>query len=146
MTYKFVEPDVLPISDKLYQVQSDYTVRVILRQRMVEITSPKGQITDLASIPRWTWTLCGLTPDGLYRGAAVIHDYLYSLHVKGTNHSLVKVSVFNINGVFVESLDWDLTRAECDSVLNQLIQQSGETGWKRWAIYHAVRTFGGFYY
>lgn len=144
--YQFIEPDVLPISDKVYQLQSDYTVRVVLRQRMVEITSPKGQLTDLASIPRWIWTLTGMTPDGLYRGAAVIHDYLYSLHVKKTSWSLVKVSIFNVNGVFVETLPWALSRAECDSVFNQLIQQSGETGWKQWEMYHAVRTFGWMFF
>jgi Protein of unknown function (DUF1353) len=144
--YKFVEPDVLPISDKVYQLQSDYSVRVILRHQMVEITSPKGQLTDLASIPRWVWTLSGLTPDGLYRGAAVIHDYIYSKHVKGTNYSRVGVALYEIKENFLDSTLWNLTRAECDSVFNQLIQQAGETGWKQWAMYHAVRTFGGFFW
>jgi len=41
------------------------------------IRAPQGLITDVASIPRLVWTISGLTPDGLYRNAAVIHDVGY---------------------------------------------------------------------
>ena len=40
------------------------------------IVVPKGFVTDFASIPQPLWSL-GLTPDGQYSRAAVVHDYLY---------------------------------------------------------------------
>jgi Protein of unknown function (DUF1353) len=36
---------------------------------------PVGFVTDLASIPRFFWSL--LRPDGEYAYAAIVHDYLY---------------------------------------------------------------------
>lgn len=42
----------------------------------LEVTVPKGFVTDFASIPRVFWS--ALRPDGEYTWAAVIHDYLYA--------------------------------------------------------------------
>ncbi len=42
----------------------------------VVITVPKGFVTDFASIPQPFWS-AGLSPNGLYSKAAVVHDYLY---------------------------------------------------------------------
>jgi hypothetical protein len=41
-----------------------------------KIIVPKGFVTDFASIPKPLWSL-GLSPEGQYTRAAVIHDYLY---------------------------------------------------------------------
>jgi hypothetical protein len=41
-----------------------------------KIVVPKGFVTDFASIPLGLWSL-GLSPQGKYSRAAVIHDYLY---------------------------------------------------------------------
>ena len=40
------------------------------------IIVPAGFVTDLASIPQAFWSM-GLTPQGQYSRAAIIHDYLY---------------------------------------------------------------------
>ena len=40
------------------------------------IVVPRGFITDFASIPQVLWSI-GLSPQGQYSRAAVIHDYLY---------------------------------------------------------------------
>jgi hypothetical protein len=40
------------------------------------ITVPKGFVTDFASIPQPLWSF-GLSPNGKYSKAAIIHDYLY---------------------------------------------------------------------
>jgi Protein of unknown function (DUF1353) len=42
------------------------------------IKVPKGFKTDLATIPRWAWSI--LPPhDPKYAAAAVLHDYLYTI-------------------------------------------------------------------
>ena len=40
------------------------------------IVVPKGFVTDFASIPQALWSL-GLSPQGQYSRAAIVHDYLY---------------------------------------------------------------------
>lgn len=42
----------------------------------VEIRVPAGFVTDFASIPQPLWSL-GLSPNGTYSRAAIVHDYLY---------------------------------------------------------------------
>ncbi len=42
------------------------------------ITVPVGFITDLASVPKILWSI--LPPHGKWAKAAIIHDYLYSVH------------------------------------------------------------------
>jgi len=40
------------------------------------IVVPKGFVTDFASIPQAVWS-SGLSPQGQYSRAAIVHDYLY---------------------------------------------------------------------
>jgi hypothetical protein len=42
----------------------------------VTIAVPEGFVTDFASIPQIFWS-AGLSPDGRYSKAAIVHDYLY---------------------------------------------------------------------
>ena len=42
----------------------------------IVVTVPKGFVTDFASIPQALWST-GLSPNGRYSKAAVVHDYLY---------------------------------------------------------------------
>ncbi len=143
-TYTFTEPDVIPIKyngveDRYYELQYDYMVQVDVGiVKSLLITIPKGYVTDLASIPRFVWTLTGLTPDGLYRGAAVVHDYIYGKKVKVKPYS--DVSVLGM------SKPLRLTREDCDNIFKQLILASGEASWKANVMFWAVRTFGGFFY
>jgi hypothetical protein len=117
----------------MYQLQEDYTVKVHQKGKEISITVPKGYITDLASIPRIVWTLSGLTPDGLYRAAALVHDYIYGMHLHGTEYSVLPGSVI-------------LTRSECDSIFLELIKDSGESPWKYEAMFYSVRVFGWLFY
>jgi hypothetical protein len=138
----FKQPDVEPIkykniADKYFQLEEDYTVRVHINGVLQSITVPKGYITDLASIPRFVWTLTGLTPDGLYRGAAVVHDYIYGMK-NGMGYSAVvssdKTQVFR------------LSRQECDKIFRELMEDAGESDWKVKTFFWAVETFGWMYY
>lgn len=75
---------------------------------------PKGMKTDLASTPRIVWNL--YPPFGLYTGAAIVHDHLYT------------------TGRFVRSM--------CDAILLEAMEAEGVSWFSRHLIYRMVRLFG----
>jgi len=83
------------------------------------ITVPKGFKTDLASIPRFLWSL-GFAPFGKYTDAAIVHDYLYTLQ--------------------------PCPRKDADRVLLEAMEVLGVGRFQMYTIYQAVRLFGGFYW
>lgn len=78
------------------------------------ISVPAGFRTDFASIPRIFWNI--LHPAGKYRGAAVIHDWLYNQHAR--------------------------PRKECDKIFLEAMGVLKVSWVKRHAMYRAVRSFG----
>ena len=83
------------------------------------VTIPAGYLTDGASVPRLFWNM--IPPWGAYGQAAVVHDLLCEY-----------LSVVR-NGVPTK-----ITRAECDNVLNQAMQNLGVPTTQRLMIYGAV--------
>lgn len=79
------------------------------------VTVPAGFLTDFASVPRvpFVYLLVGDTA----HEAAVIHDYLY-----------------REDGV---------PRSVADRILRLAMEATGEPAWRRWAMWAAVRVFGG---
>jgi hypothetical protein len=117
-------PDVAPfkddqaLNDTLYYSRSAYQYRT---RAGILIVIPADFHTDLLSAPQVSWSALGMPPDGYYRSAAYVHDYLY-----GTN---------GLNGVF--------TRQQCDLILVEILGQLGCPWLKQKAVYLAVRLFGG---
>ena len=66
---------LLPFADNKQWVLFD-DMRYEVGTSGVVIIVPKGFVTDFASIPQAFWST-GLSPNGLYSKAAVVHDYLY---------------------------------------------------------------------
>ena len=83
------------------------------------IAVPRGFVTDYASVPRipFAFWLFG----GKARKAAVVHDFLYR---QGA------------------ALDPPVTRAQADAVFREAAEASGQPGWRRAAMWAAVRAFG----
>ena len=79
------------------------------------ICAPEGFTTDFASVPRIP-VAYWLTVD-VAHAAAVIHDYLYSTG--------------------------SVSRAMADDVLLEAMWVTGVPAWRRYAMYWAVRAFGG---
>ncbi|MBP6203354.1 MAG: DUF1353 domain-containing protein [Azonexus sp.] len=79
------------------------------------ITVPAGFETDLASVPRLP--LVYMATGGTANAAAVIHDYLYTKHI--------------------------VPRDVADAVLREASAVTRVPGWRRWAMWAAVRVFGG---
>ncbi len=86
-----------------------------LGQTDVTITVPKGFVTDFASIPQPFWAT-GLSPNGKYSKAAIVHDYLY----------------------------WTqgCTRRQADNILMIAMKESDVDVTTRAAIYEGVRLGG----
>jgi hypothetical protein len=60
--------------NKFWIVAEDMTY--VIGSTQERIIVPKGFVTDFASIPQSLWSL-GLSPQGQYSRAAIVHDYLY---------------------------------------------------------------------
>lgn len=86
----------------------------------IEIIIPQSFDTDLASIPRWYWSI--LAPNNTKLVApAILHDYLYSCS---------------------EYFD----RKEADEILYTALLNNGVSNFTAMEMYIAVRWFGKFHY
>lgn len=81
------------------------------------IDVPAGFVTDLASVPRILWA--AFSPFDDYLESAIPHDWGYS------------------------SLNDRFTRRQIDSMMLELMFNSGVSDHRRNAVYAAVRRFGG---
>jgi len=84
------------------------------------IVTPRGFISNYASIPKWVprWIL---DQDGpAIRDASVVHDYLYSIYCL-----------------------LDISRKEADAVLYRAMLSSGSSRLTARVAYWSVRLFGG---
>jgi len=84
-------------------------------QSDITITVPKGFVTDFASIPQPFWAT-GLSPNGRYSKAAIVHDYLYWMQ--------------------------GCTRKQADNILLIAMRESEVDATTRTAIYEGVRLGG----
>ena len=81
-----------------------------------QLTVPAGLITDMASIPKWFFIY--LTFGGRAKRPAVLHDFLYQLHLPGVDQE------------------------QADAVFDEAMQVIGEPTWAEKAIWLGV-TIGG---
>lgn len=79
---------------------------------------PAGTITDLASVPRFLWPIIG--PSGRHAGAAIIHDHLYRTQGDGR-----------------------YSRRESDRIFREAMAVSGTPALRKWVMWLAVRSPGG---
>lgn len=83
----------------------------------LDITVPKGFETDLASIPKWYWSI--LSPNNTKLVApAILHDYLYSCN-------------------------YDYSREHVDEIFYYALINNGVPTRTALTMYWTVRTFGG---
>ena len=87
------------------------------RHCSIEVTIPKGFVTDFASVPRFFWRI--FPPTGPWCEAAVLHDYLYQKP--------------------------RCPRFLADALFREAMRELGVPFWRRVAMYYAVRLFGGYF-
>lgn len=96
----------------LFKTTRELVYEIGLKGSGLKVTVPAGFETDLASVPRFLWSI--FPPhDPHYAAAAVVHDYLYR---------------------------WDgFTRVVADAVFYEAMRVLGTPKWKAKAMYIAVR-------
>ena len=135
------QPDLRPIKKGKYQLQEKW--KYIWEKDGITrcIVIPKGFVSDGASAPRLLWTVTGITPDGLVRAGALVHDFLYK-----HGGDLPKGSYQELNP-YIALDEWiplnDIwTRKNADRIFCRIMKESGVGKIKRRIAYRGVRMFG----
>lgn len=138
------QPDVLPISEKLYQLDESYYVALIHPSAgEIEVHVPNGFVYDGASVPRVLWSLAGLHPDGLMRAASLVHDYIYIWkgELKPWTKSYKHGCIAWVADTRV-SMAVKFTRKQADDLFLLMLKASGMSWSKRNKAYLGVRLGG----
>lgn len=90
-----------------------------------DIVVPAGLVSDLASIPRFAWSIFMTPDDPRISLGAYVHDFLYTGYGK---YDLFKDP---------------LTRQQCDAILAfEAMDELGASKFQQKAVYYALRLFG----
>ena len=102
---------------QLYELTEGFSYDVSVKGKDTTIHVPIGFKTDFASTPKWSHRF--LPPDGPWRKAAVIHDYMYST---------------------------GFDRHTADTIFKEALLSSKINPATAWVFYLAVRVCGWLYY
>ena len=131
------QPHNIPIGPRLYKLEHDYAYEWTRRGKRYRIFVPAGFIYDGASVPRLVWTISGLTPDGLMRAAALIHDYLYEYRGE-----LPTGGWQCQDGDLWRDVGTAWTREQADKIFETILRESGVSAYRRKLAYAGVRAGG----
>ena len=129
-----------PIGERLYELAEGWRYEWLDEDTWEwrRICIPQGYRYDGASVPRKAWTISGLTPDGLIRAAATVHDFIYDHRGAMPEGSCQ----YSWQGEWRDAQDVVLTRKEADRLFLQILRESGVPARRCWLAYTAVRAFG----
>ncbi len=124
--------NVRALEGELYELLSDFSVKLVIDGKAVGCTIPKGFITDFCSVPRvpLAFTLFG----GKYARSGTIHDGLYS------GWPQVQLRVFPTDECI------PITRELADEILYQVLRYEGASWFTAASMHRGVRLFGGAFY
>ena len=104
-------------NETLARTLEDVSYKYTSKNKEITVFVKEGFIFDGASIPKVLWGIIGSPFSGKYRMAALIHDALYTVH--------------------------DVDRKEADDIFFNQMKAEGVARWRMYAMYSAVRFFGG---
>lgn len=134
------QPVLIPANDSQFVLLEEYAYTWQDATQSNQVLVSRGFITDIASVPRFAWTLTGIKPDGLHRAAAVVHDLLYQW--RGLPQLPSGALQYWENNQWQNSTTrW--TREQCDLLFRQIMTEAGEAPWRIRLMFWAVRMFGG---
>jgi len=137
MLTKLKQPIIVPIGRRKYLLKEGYVYGWLGEASRKRIYVPSGFEYDGASVPRGAWTFIGMTPDGLHRAGALVHDFIYKYGGILPSDSYARM----INGQWTNSL-YQFSRKEADNLFLKMMAQAGVTKIRRTLAYWAVRMFG----
>jgi hypothetical protein len=137
-----IQPDAVPIADERYRLRSDWEQKIEIEDVKLLWRIPKGFVWDGMSVPRFAWSLVGLTPDGIGRAACLLHDWLYEWAGKIPHDSCVLMISEHCYAHYAH--EW--TRKEADEMLREMLRASGEDRVHIGLCFSIVRTFGKGYW
>ena len=136
--YSYSSPLLVPIDDRYYKLIDDWYYQWEHEGQVYRVIAFHGFITDIASVPQvfWSW---GYLPDGLHRGAAVIHDLMCMY--KGLPKSPDGMYQMAVDGKWVE-VPKGLSRNDCDRLFCRIMREAGTSKIKANLMFWAVRAWG----
>ena len=96
---------------------------------------------DGASVPKLLWAF-GFNPDGLFRGSALVHDFIYIHKGKLPSGSMTSSYQEITNQVQYGSF----SRYDADRLFGKMMKEAGVGRLKRWLMTKAVIWFGWLYW
>lgn len=129
---------VRPLPKRKYRVAFGFAQWFTIKGRTFRIDIEEGYITDLASIPRFLWSL--YPPDGLYRAAAIIHDLLFQICGPRGEDRPIELWEIQEDGSAVK-VKLKLTKKECNIVFKQIMKDWDVGWWTRGTFYNAVQVY-----
>lgn len=141
--HRITQPDIRPVAKGVYRLYQEYSYTTVFDKSVaVTIVVKAGFECDGASVPRWLWSLSGITPNGIIIAAAVIHDAIYS--VKGKLNKFnrwIEHYVLDAEGVYHRD-HFEINRKQADTIFLEIMELSGIGKTNRLRAYWAVRLFG----
>lgn len=135
----FTQPLNRPIKShgRKYRLEKDWQCYWEENGIRYKLHIPEGFEYDGASVPRILWSISDLTPDGVVRGPATLHDKIYEEQGRmGSNLYYLKDGSWRV-------CDRVFTRKEADKLFRAFMKEAGVGATTRWRAYWAVRLFGG---
>ena len=126
------QPNIIPVkeSGELYELAETFKIDIRRFGGKKNLTIPKGFRYDGASVPRWLWSITGLSRDGIHRVAALVHDFLYENRGFQEN----------------EKHEYWLSRKEVDDVFREMLIELGVADHRVFIAYWGARAFGRLYW
>lgn len=141
MTVK--QPNIVPISQGKYRLEEDYQYQWDYLGNTYRLNIPAGFEYDGASIPRFAWSVLGMSRDGLHRAAALVHDYIYEFEGDVPIGAISQLDGNTWKLLFTTRV---FSREEADKMFCRILRESNVPSWKRKVVYWAVRAFGWTYW
>lgn len=140
------QPNIIPISDRLYMLVGSWSYEWTTVLNGISVKSvikvPEGFVYDGASIPRFLWSIFGLSKDGPHRAAALIHDWIYTFDGDLPDGSVCRIFLDeNMNLKELDTIDiW--RRKDADKLFLKMLKETNLSRFQIYAMYYAVRLFG----
>lgn len=139
--YTYTSPLLVPINDYLYRLMDDWYYQWEHEDVVYRVIAFRGFTCDIASVPRFFWSW-GFLPDGLHRGAAVIHDLL--CRYRGAPTTPDGLYQKAVDGLWVD-VPVVLSRKDCDRLFCRIMREAGTSKLKANLMFLAVRAWGAFH-